>query len=52
MHKERRETTHVRVGEKNIYQYIKNISAMYVKMVTRPMYKNNVSKKERKEKDT
>ena len=30
VHKERKETTHVRVGERNIYQHIKNISTMYV----------------------
>ena len=30
MHKERKETTHVRVGERNIHQHIKKISTMYV----------------------
>ena len=30
MYKERKETTHVRVGERNILQHIKKISAMYV----------------------
>ena len=30
MHKERKETTHVRVGEKNIHQHINKISTMYV----------------------
>ena len=29
-HKERKETTHVRVGERNINQHIKKISTMYV----------------------
>ena len=31
VHKERKETTHVRVGERNIHQHIKKISTMYVK---------------------
>ena len=31
VYKERKETTHVRVGERNIYQHIKKISTMYVK---------------------
>ena len=43
MHKERKETTHVKVGEKDIYHhiyiYIYKISTMYVNMVTRPVYK-------------
>ena len=30
MHKERKETTHVRVGERYIHQHIKKISTMYV----------------------
>ena len=30
MHKERKETTHVRVGEIYIHQQIKKISTMYV----------------------
>ena len=30
MHKERKETTHLRVGERNIHQHIKKISTMYV----------------------
>ena len=30
VHKERKETTHVRVGERNIHQHIKKISTMYV----------------------
>ena len=51
MYKERKETTHGEIGEKkNIHHYIKNISTMYVNNVTRPMYKNNVSQIERKEK--
>ena len=31
VHKERKEITHVRVGERNIHQQIKKISTMYVK---------------------
>ena len=43
MYKERKETTHVEVGEENIhhiyiYIYISKISIMYVKMVIRPVY--------------
>ena len=30
MYKERKETTHERVGERNIHQHIKKISTMYV----------------------
>ena len=50
MYKDRKETTHVEVGEKDIhhhhiYIYISKISTMYVNMVTRPVYK----KKELKE---
>ena len=30
VHKERKETTHVRVGERSIHQHIKKISIMYV----------------------
>ena len=30
MHKERKETTHERAGERNIHQYIKKISTKYV----------------------
>ena len=30
MYKERKETTHVRIGERNIHQHIKKISTMYV----------------------
>ena len=56
MYKERKETTYERVGErKNIHQqYIRKISTMYVyKWSQDLMYKNNVSKKERKKrKDT
>ena len=41
MDKERKETTHVKVGEEDIHYhiYISKISIMYVNMVTRPMYK-------------
>ena len=52
MHKERKETTHVRVGEKktyiNIYKEDKyNVCQKWSQDLK---YKNNVSKKERKEK--
>ena len=30
VYKERKETTHVRVGERNIHPHIKRISTMYV----------------------
>ena len=30
VHKERKETTHIRVGERNIHQHIKKINTMYV----------------------
>ena len=47
MYKERKETTHVEVGEEKhtsyIYIYISKISTMYVNMVTRPLYKKEVS---------
>ena len=42
MYKERKETTHGEIGEEDIhhiYIYISKISTMYVKMVTRPVYK-------------
>ena len=42
VYKERKETIHGEVGEENIhhiYIYISKISIMYVKMVTRPVYK-------------
>ena len=48
MYKERKETTNVEVGEEDIhhhhhhiyiYIYISKICTMYVKMVTRPVYK-------------
>ena len=52
MYKGRKETTHERVGERKTYINIKKeISIMYVyKWSQDLMYKNNVSKKERKEK--
>ena len=53
MHKERKETTHVRIGERKTYinNIEKKISTMYVyKWSQDLMYKNNVSIKERKEK--
>ena len=46
MYKERKETTHGKIGEEDIhhhhiyiYIYISKISTMYVKMVTRLVYK-------------
>ena len=43
MYKERKETTHVEVGEEDIhhhiYIYISKINTMYVNMVTRSVYK-------------
>ena len=44
MYKERKETAHWEIGEEDIhfiyiYIYISKISTMYVKMVTKPMYK-------------
>ena len=53
MYNERKETTHERVGEIKTYINIieEKISIMYVyKWSQDLMYKNNVSKKERKEK--
>ena len=52
MYKERKETIHERVGERKTYIIIEEkISTMYVyKWSQDLMYKNNVSKKERKEK--
>ena len=53
VYKERKETTHERVGERKTYINIieKTISTIYVyKWSQDLMYKNNVSKKERKEK--
>ena len=43
-YKNREETTHVKIGEEKIhhiyiYIYISKISTMYVKMVTRSVYK-------------
>ena len=43
VYKKRKETTHVEIGEEDIhhiYIYISKIGIMYVKMVTRPVYKN------------
>ena len=53
MYKERKETTHEMVGERETYisNIEEKISIMYVyKWSQDLMYKNNVSKKERKEK--
>ena len=53
VHKERKETTHERIGERKTYINIieEKISTIYVyKWSQDLMYKNNVSKKERKEK--
>ena len=54
MYKGRKETTHERVGERKTYNNIKKeISTMYVyKWSQDLMYKNNVSKKRKKRKDT
>ena len=55
VYKERKETTHERVGERKTYinNIEEKISTMYVyKWSQDLMYKNNVSKKERKRKDT
>ena len=55
MYKERKETTHERVGEKKTYinNIEEKISTMYVyKWSQDLMYKNNVSNNERKENDT
>ena len=49
MHKERKETTHVRVGERNIHQHIKKISTMYVNNSHKTHVQDiNVSKKEKR----
>ena len=52
MYKERKETTHEGVGERKTYINInKEKSTMYVNKWSQDlMYKNNISKKERKEK--
>ena len=53
MYKERKETTHERVGERKTYinNIEEKISTMYIyKWSQDLMYKNNVSKKERNEK--
>ena len=53
MYKYRKETTHERVGEREAYinNIEEKISTMYVyKWLQDLMYKNTVSKKERKEK--
>ena len=41
VYKDRKETTHVKIGEEDIHHhiYISKISTMYVKMVIRPVYK-------------
>ena len=53
MYKERKETTHERIGERKTYinNIEQKISTIYVyKWSQGLMYNNNVSKKERKEK--
>ena len=53
MYKERKETTHEKVGERETYinNIEKKINTMYVyKWSQDLMYKNNVSKKEKKKK--
>ena len=55
MYKGRKETTHERVGERKPYINIieEKISTMYVYQWSQDlMYENNVSKKEKKRKDT
>ena len=53
VHKGRKETTHVRVGEINIHPHIKRISTMHAQKWSQDLkHKNNVTIKERKEKDT
>ena len=55
VHKERKETTYETVGEKETYinNIEEKISTMYVYKWSQDfMYKNNVSKKEKKRKDT
>ena len=55
VYKERKETTHERVGERKTYinNIEEKISTMYVSKWSQDlMYKNNVSNKEGKEKDT
>ena len=54
VYKGRKETTHEQVGERKTYINIKKeISTMYVyKWSQDLMYKNNVSKKRKKRKDT
>ena len=55
VYKERKETIHERVGERKTYinNIEERISTMYVyKWSQDLMYKNNVSKKEKKIKDT
>ena len=49
VHKERKETTHVRVGERNIHQHIKKISTMYINNDHKTHVQDiNVSKKEKR----
>ena len=51
MYKRRKETTLKGVGERKTFINIKKLSTMYVNKWSQDlMYKNNVSKKERKEK--
>ena len=55
VYKERKETTHEKVGERKTYinNIEERISTMYVyKWSQDLMYKNSVSKKEKKRKDT
>ena len=55
VYKERKETTHERVGERKTYinNIEERISTMYVHKWSQDlMYKNDVSKKEKKRKDT
>ena len=55
VYKERKETTYEKVGERKTYinNIYEKISTMYVyKWSQDLMYKNNISNKKRKEKDT
>ena len=52
MHKERKETIHVRIGKRSIYQHIKKISTMYVNNGQETHVQEKMYLKQRKEKDT
>ena len=52
MYKERKETTPVRIGKRNIHQHIKKISTMYVNNGHKTHVQERMYLKKRKEKDT